>query len=313
MSGISSKNTTFVEKYFTLNDYQKKWFYLILLSLIWGSSFILIKKALLGFTALQLGGLRIVFASLALFLFGFRSLSKIKLADWKWLVIAGFTSSFLPPFLFALAQTELDSGVTSILNSIVPLLTSLVGIALFGALITKRQVLGVFIGLFGTVALVLAGMEFTPDQNYWYAIFIFISALGYAFNINIIKRHLSHLGPLTITTASFGVAFVPALILTIYSGFFNGIQENTEMHYAIWYLLALAVIGTAWANILFNKLIYISSPVFAASVTYIIPLVAVLWGFWDGESINAYQLLGGGVILFGVWLVNKKRKVSVLS
>jgi drug/metabolite transporter (DMT)-like permease len=293
-----------------LSDYQKKWFYLILLSLIWGSSFILIKKALVGFTAMQLGGLRIVFASLTLFIFGFRSLSKIKLADWKWLVIAGLTSSFFPPFLFALAQTELDSGVTSIFNSVVPLMTTLVGIVLFGALITKRQVLGVFIGLFGTVALILAGMEFTPDQNYWYAIFIFMSALGYAFNINIIKRHLAHLGPLTITTASFGVAFFPAVFLTIYSGFFDGIQENVQMHDAIWYLLGLAIIGTAWANILFNKLIHISSPVFAASVTYTIPLVAVLWGFWDGEQINAYQLLGGGIVLFGVWLVNKKRKAS---
>jgi drug/metabolite transporter (DMT)-like permease len=293
-----------------LNDYQKKWFYLILLSFIWGSSFILIKKALIGFTAMQLGGLRIVFASLALFVIGFRSLSEVKLKDWKWLIIAGFTSSFFPPFLFALAQTELDSGITSIFNSIVPLMTSLVGIALFGAIITKRQVLGVFIGLFGTVALVVAGMEFTPDQNYWYAIFIFLSAVGYAFNINIIKRHLSHLGPLAITTASFGVAFLPALFLVMYSGFFGEIQENIQMHEAIWYLLALAIIGTAWANILFNKLIHISSPVFAASVTYTIPLVAVLLGFWDGEIINFYQLVGGLIILFGVWLVNKKRKVS---
>ncbi|MFS4492426.1 DMT family transporter [Maribacter sp. 2308TA10-17] len=291
-----------------MNDYQKKWFYLILLSLIWGSSFILIKKALVGFTAIQLGGLRIVFASLTLFLFGFRSLSEIKKTDLKWLIIAGFTSSFFPPFLFALAQTQLDSGITSIFNSIVPLMTTLVGIALFGAIITKRQVLGVFIGLFGTVALIVTGMEFTPEQNYWYAIFILLSALGYAFNINIIKRHLSHLGPLSITTASFGVAFVPALFIVSYSGFFEEITTNAQMQDTIWYLLALAILGTAWANILFNRLIHISSPVFAASVTYTIPLVAVLWGFWDGERINIYQLLGGAIILFGVWLVNKKKK-----
>lgn len=263
----------------------------------------------MGFTALQLGGVRIVFASLALFIFGFKSLSKIKFTDWKWLVIAGLTSSFFPPFLFALAQTELDSGITSIFNSVVPLMTTLVAIALFGALITKRQVLGVFIGLFGTITLILAGMEFTPDQNYWYAIFIFLSALGYAFNINIIKRHLAHLSPLTVTTASFGVAFLPALFLVAYSGFFTDIQEHAEMHNALWYLLALAILGTAWANILFNKLIHKSSPVFAASVTYTIPLVAVLWGVWDGENINVYQLLGGVIILLGVWLVNKKKNV----
>lgn len=294
-----------------MGDYQKKWFYLILLSFIWGSSFILIKRALVGFSPIQLGGLRILFASLTLFTFGFRSMSKIQKADWKWLVIAGLTSSFFPPFLFAIAQTELDSGITSIFNSTVPLMTTLVGIVLFGAIITGRQILGVFIGLLGTAILILAGMEFTPDQNYWYAVFIFLSALGYAFNINIIKRHLAHLGPLAITTASFGVAFIPALIIVVFSGFFGEITRNTEMHHTIWYLLALAILGTAWANILFNRLIHISSPVFAASVTYTIPLVAVLWGFWDGESIAIYQLLGGAIILFGVWMVNKKRRKNV--
>ncbi len=293
-----------------MSEYQKKWFYLILLSLIWGSSFILIKKALVGYSAIQLGGLRIVFASLTLFVFGFKSLTKIKAEDWKWLVIAGMTSSFFPPFLFAIAQTELDSGITAIFNSIVPLITTLVGIALFGSIITKRQVLGVFIGLFGTIALILAGMEFTPEQNYWYAIFILLSALGYAFNINIIKMKLSHLSPLTLTTASFGVAFVPALVVVWYSGFFNEIFENTKMHDTFWYLLALAVVGTSLANIYFNRLIHLSTPVFAASVTYTIPLVAVLWGVWDGEAINIYQLLGGMIILFGVWLVNKKKKVK---
>lgn len=291
-----------------MNTNNNKWVYLILLSLIWGSSFILIKRSLLGFSAMQLGGLRIVFASLFLFLFGFRSLRTIASSDIKWLVMAGLLSSFFPPFLFALAQTELDSGVTSIFNSVVPLLTTIVGISLFGALVTKKQVLGVFIGLFGTVILVATGMEFDPDSNYWYSIFILLSALGYALNINIIKKHLSHLSPLAVTTASFGVAFLPALVLVGTSGFFGEIAMNTKMHEAFWYLVALALLGTSLANILFNKLIHISSPVFAASVTYTIPLVAVLWGFWDGERINSFQLLGGIIILFGVWLVNKKRK-----
>lgn len=294
-----------------MNDYQKKWFYLIILSLIWGSSFILIKKALIGYSAIQLGGLRIVFASLTLFLFGFRSLGKLSLRDWKWLVFAGLGSSFFPPFLFALAQTQLDSGITSIFNSVAPLLTTIVGIAMFGAMITKRQLLGVFIGLFGTVALIVAGMEFNPNQNYWYSVFILLSALGYAFNINIIKNHLPHLSPLTVTTASFGVAFLPALALVWYSGFFGEVAENNKMHDAFWYLLALAVVCTSLANIYFNKLIHLSNPVFAASVTYTIPLIAVLWGFWDGETINIYQLIGGAIILFGVWLVNKKKKMTV--
>ncbi|WP_368662521.1 DMT family transporter [Zobellia laminariae] len=261
-----------------MNDYNKKWLYLILLSLVWGSSFILIKKALIGLTPVQLGGLRIVFASLILFLFGFRSIRTLSIKDWKWVTWAGLLSSFFPPFLFALAQTQIDSGVTSILNSVVPLLTTLVGVLLFGALITKRQVGGVFIGLAGTIALVVAGMDFNPNQNYWYSIFILLSALAYALNINIIKKHLNHLSPLAVTTASFSVAFLPALALVFYSGFFNEVQGNITMQSSLWYLLILAVVGTAIANIFFNKLIQLSSPVFAASVTYLIPLVAIFWG-----------------------------------
>jgi drug/metabolite transporter (DMT)-like permease len=291
-----------------LKNIDQKWGYLIILSLIWGSSFILIKKSLLGFTPMQVGGLRILFASLLLFLLGFKSLKTLAKADWKWVVIAGLCSSFFPPFFFALAQTEISSGITSILNSVSPLFTTLVGIALFGLALKGRQILGVLIGLLGTVVLIAVGMENNVNQNYWYSFFIIFSALGYAFNINIIKKHLSHLSPLAVTTASFGVAFFPALILLIYSGVFSHFVDSIAMQQAVWYLLALALLGTALANILFNKLIKLSSPVFAASVTYLIPLVAVLWGFLDGERISVIQLLGGLIILFGVWLVNRKKQ-----
>ena len=289
-----------------MNNYKKKWLYLILLSLVWGSSFLLIKRALIGLSVVQLGALRIVLASLLLFIFGFRSLKEMSIKDWKWVAIAGFLSSFFPPFLFALAQTEIDSGVASIFNSVVPLLTIVIGIALFGAIVTKRQVLGVFIGLFGTVVLILTGMEFSPDQNYWYAIFILLSAGGYAFNISIVKRHLAHLSPLAITAGSFSVAFLPALIVVFSSGILSELDNNPMIYEALWYLLVLAVLGTSVANIFFNKLIHLSSPVFAASVTYTIPLVAIFWGLWDGEAISLFQLLGGAIILFGVYLVNRR-------
>lgn len=290
----------------------QKWLYLVILSFIWGSSFILIKRSLVGYTPLQVGGLRIVFASVLLFILGFRSLKTLSKTDWKWVAIAGLCSSFFPPFFFALAQMEISSGITSILNSVAPLFTTLVGIALFGLSLKGRQVLGVLIGLFGTIVLIAAGMENNVNQNYWYSLFIIIAALGYAFNINIIKKYLSHLTPLAVTTASFGVAFLPALIILIYTGVFQQFSGNSAMHQAVWYIMALAFLGTALANILFNKLIKLSSPVFAASVTYLIPLVAVLWGFLDGENISILQLLGGLIILFGVWLVNRK-KVIVLQ
>lgn len=217
-------------------------------------------------------------------------------------------SSFFPPFLFALAQTEIDSGTTSIFNSVVPLFTTLVGMALFGVVVTRRQVWGVLIGLLGTLALIVAGVEFDPDQNYGYSVFILASALGYALNINIVKKHLAHLSPLTVTTASFAVAFLPALVLVCFSGFFGRVGHDVQMYGSLGYLLVLALLGTSIANILFNRLIHLSSPVFAASVTYTIPLVAVFWAVLDGETLNLYQLAGGGIILFGVWLVNKRRR-----
>ena len=159
--------------------------------------------------------------------------------------------------------------------------------------------------------LIVAGTKFSPDQNYWYAIFILVSALGYAFNINIIKKHLAHLSPLAVTTGSFGVVILPALFLVIYSGFFGEVGSNVTMQKALVYLFLLAVLGTAVANIYFNKLIHISSPVFAASVTYTIPLVALFWGILDSEQFNSYQLGAGGIILIGVYLVNSgKRKIE---
>lgn len=282
-----------------------------MLSFIWGSSFILIKRSLLGYTPLQVGGLRILFASVLLFILGFKSLKTLSKTDWKWITIAGLCSSFFPPFFFALAQMEISSGVTSILNSVAPLFTTLVGIALFGLSLKGKQVLGVLIGLLGTVVLIATGMENNVDQNYWYSFFIIFAALGYAFNINIIKKYLSHLTPLAVTTASFGVAFLPAVIILVYSGVFQQFVGNSAMQEAVWYIMALAFLGTALANILFNKLIKLSSPVFAASVTYLIPLVAVLWGFLDGENISFLQLLGGLIILFGVWLVNRKKTVAI--
>ncbi len=295
-------------KLICLSNSRKKWLYLILLSFIWGSSFILIKKGLVGFSSMQLGGLRIIFASLFLFSFGIKTLKSLSVKDWKWVTIAGFLSSFFPPFFFAIAQTEIDSGITSILNSIAPLGTTLVGIWLFGLAITKRQIVGVIIGLLGTIALIVVGMEFSPEQNYAYSIFVILSALGYAFNINIIKKHLAHLSPLAVTTASFGVVVLPAIAMVSYAGIFTINFHEPQIQKALGYTLILAFLGTAMANILFNKLIHISSPVFAASVTYTIPLVAIFWGVLDGEKINLYQIIGGLIILFGVWLVNKKKK-----
>ena len=283
-----------------------KWWYLALLSLIWGSSFILIKKGLVGLTDYQLGSLRIVLTSIFLFSVGFKSIRQIERRHWKWVAISGFISSFFPPFLFAMAQNEIDSAVASMLNSVVPIMTLLTGLLLFKIPSTKFQIAGVIIGLLGTLFLILAGAEFNPNQNYWYSLFILAASVGYAFNVNIIKKYLNDISALAVTTGSFLFIVVPAGAILYATGFFETVFSSAEMQTSALYVAILSLFGTAIAKVVFNKLVQIASPVFASSVTYTMPVVAVLWGFIDGEVFSVWQILAAAVILFGVRLGNKR-------
>lgn len=286
----------------------KKWLYLGVLSLIWGSSFILIKKGLVGLTPYQLGALRIVLTSLILFSVGFKSLNQVRKRHWKWLAVTGFVSSFFPPFLFAMAQNHIDSSVASILNSFTPLATVLVGMLLFGIYSTSRQLIGVFIGLAGTLLLIFAGSEMNSSENHWYGLLILLASVGYAFNVNMIKKYLTDISALAVTTGNFLFIFLPALVVLYLSGYFHEIAQSEKMLVASGFILILSILGTATAKVLFNKLIQVSSPVFASSVTYTIPLVAILWGLFDGESFSVWQMMAAGVVLIGVYLSNKKVK-----
>lgn len=285
-----------------------KWIYLGILSLVWGSSFILIKKSLIGLTPFQLGSLRTLFAAVFLFLIGFRSIKTIQGKEWKWIAISGFTGTFIPAFLFAYAETEIDSGITSILNSMTPLITFVLGVLVFSVHFSRNQLLGVVIGLIGCLVLIWEGSNINPDQNYRYAFLVIIATFGYGINVNIIKRHLQHISPMAIANGNFVVLFIPALIVLYLTGFFNAkflirdiVQES------IMYMAILAILGTGIAKIMFNKLIQISTPVFASSVTYIMPIVALLWGVLDGEKFTFYQLLASLIIIFGVYLANRNK------
>ena len=284
---------------------QLKWFFLILLAFIWGSSFILIKKGLVGLSAYQLGSLRIVFAALFLLIIGFKTLPKIPLGQWKFIVITSLFGTFIPAFLFSIAQKEIDSSVSAILNSLTPLNALLLGILVFKLDYKRNQIVGVCIGLIGSLLLVFNGAIHHPNQNYYYAILIFIASVCYAINVNLIKKYLSDLSPLTITTGNFTVMLLPALLILYISGFFSDIHVEKVQHSVI-FILILGVMGTGIANIIFYKLIQISTPIFATSVTYLIPIIAFSWGILDNEMLTVVQLFGAAIILFGVYLSNIK-------
>ncbi|NNE03895.1 MAG: EamA family transporter [Eudoraea sp.] len=292
-----------------MSDVHRKWFYLIVLSLIWGTSYILIKKGLQGFNPVQLGTMRVLITSLFMAIIGFRSLRGISREQWKWIAVSGMVGSFIPVFLFAFAQTEIDSSIASILNSTVPLFTIIVGFLWFGIYFSLRQFLGVIIGLLGAIILIVLGASINPDQNYKLAGLVILATVGYAFNANIIKSKLQDVSPLGITTGNFMVMVLPALIIFAFSGVTNDeVVEGPYFMSSLGYLIILAIIGTCVAKVMFTRLIQISTPVFSVSVTYLIPVVGVLWGLLDGELFKPQQLLAAMIILFGVYLVNKKSR-----
>lgn len=286
-----------------------KWAYLIALSLIWGTSFILIKKSLLGLTAFQLGALRTIVTGVFLLLAGYGLLKTINKSQWKWIALSGFLGSFFPSFFFAIAETEIDSAVASILNSLVPLNTILLGFAVFKIASTKRQVLGVIIGFIGTAILILKGAELNPDQNYLFAGYVIASTIMYAANVNIIKRYLQQVKPLAIAAGNYAVIIVPAFVVLLFSDFFKTETfENPNFGSSIGFVVILSFFGTALAKVLFNKLVQISTPVFASSVTYLMPIVALIWGVLDGEGFSVLQGLATIIILIGVFLSHKRKQ-----
>jgi drug/metabolite transporter (DMT)-like permease len=282
-----------------------KWVLLTVLSLIWGSSFILIKKGLIGLTPIQLGSLRILFAGIFLLIIGFKSISKISFQQWKFIAITAFFGTFIPAYLFAIAQTEIDSSVSSILNSLTPLNTLVLGSIAFGLQFKRNQIFGVIIGLLGSALLILNGAMNHPEQNYYYALLIIIASLCYATNVNLIKKHLSGMAPLSITTGNFLVLLLPATLILYFTDFLE-VVTIAQVQHSMLFIVVLGVIGTGIANIIFFKLIQLSSPVFATSVTYLIPIVAFFWGLLDNEMLTPIQYLGAFIVLIGVYLSAKK-------
>ncbi len=284
-----------------------KWVYLILLSLIWGSSFILIKHALTNLTPIQVGSLRILITAIFLIIVSFKKLSKLSKNNWYYLTITAFLGTFFPAFLFSYAITKVDTSLAAILNSFTPFNTLIFGALIFGFSFQKKQIFGILIGLIGTILLIYNSNSVTLEYNLMHVGFILIASIGYSFNVNIIKKHLQEVNALAITTANFVVLIIPTLIVLYFSDFFTTFKITPETNKSILYIVILAVFGTAIAKTLFNKLVQISSPIFSASVTYLIPITAVILGVLDGEKISLLQILSAFIIFFGVYLVNRRK------
>ncbi len=293
-----------------MNDYNKKWFYLAILSLIWGSSFILIKKGLVGLDSVQLASLRMIFAASAIYIYSYNSIKKIPKKSWKWIVITAYLGTFFPVYLISYGQTEIESGLASIITTVTPINTLIIGIIFFSLTFSIKQLLGLFIGLVGAVLLLYEASETNLNSNIYFSFFIYLTTVGYAASVNLIKKYLTNIPPEAVTAGIFLSISPPAIIVLYFSDFTDLNFQDPIILKSIFFVLVLGVFGSAIAQTLFNKFVKISSPIFASAVTYTMPVVAIFWALIDGEILSIMQFFATAIILIGVYLVNKRKQTS---
>ncbi|GAB4248961.1 MAG: DMT family transporter [Vicingaceae bacterium] len=283
-----------------------QWAALLLLAFVWGSSFILMKKGLIVYNYTQLATLRMGIAFISLLPFSIYFFKHLNKKNWVYILMVGLFGNGIPAYLFTKAQTNLSSSLTGMLNSMVPLFTLIVGVIIFKNSPSKNKIIGVLIGLIGAAGIIgFNGIDLS-NGSFYYSFYVIAATICYAISVNIIKFKLQEINPVAITSLAFLFIGIP---ITAYALIDGSILETTKIHKdsisALSYIIILAVFGTGYAVLLFNFLIKKSSAIFAASVTYIIPFVALMWGLVDGETINFIQLISLVIIITGIYIVNK--------
>lgn len=291
----------------TFSYHAINWLLLISCALIWGCSYYLIKQGLHGFEPMEIAGIRIVAAGLCLFPFLLPALRAIPFQKYPMILISALLGYGLPIYLYPLAQTHISSSMAGIINSLTPLCTYLIAILFFNMAGNRRKLGGVLIGMSGVVSLIV----FKPQAEFSSElIFIFVALanpLLYGLNNNIRKSYLDDLDSLPLTSLIFGILLVPSLIFVFTSRIPEKLFTSEAAQQAVWYVVLLGVFGTAVAMTLINILIRRVDIMFATTVTYLMPVVAVGIGFYDHEQIGWYELLGLGLILTGVILINRTK------
>ncbi len=276
---------------------------MLTLSLIWGSSFILIKKSLLALTPLQTGSLRVLISALAFLPW---VIWRRRHIPWKGIlpvIVFALCEVGIPPFLYALAQTRIDSSTAGILNSLVPLFTLITGAMFFAIGVAGRDIAGVLLGLAGAILLV-GGRDFAFRSADLYGLLVVLATILYAFAGNILQTRLSAVSALDISAMAFVSMGIPASAILM----FEGLPEVSAFTLPSLAAVAiLSLVGSALAIVLFSRLVQLAGALLASFVTYLIPVVALIWAVADGEAIGALQLLALGSILAGVALVTRPR------
>ena len=283
-----------------MNPEKEKWILLALLSLIWGSSFILIKKSLDHFNPYEVGALRVLIAGLVLLPVAIKNIRKFPKKNLKWLILAAITGNFIPMFLFPIAETEVSSSIAGIINSMMPIFVIIVGALLWKFETTKRQIIGVLISFSGACILAFSGGE-GGEFKLIPILLLLLATLLYAISTTTVKSKLSDIPAKILSAFVFSLVLIfPSLIALVFAGFFNELKMDNNLLVGLGFVSLLSVFGTGLAMMLNYRLLSVSTPLFASTVTLLMPIVAIIWGILDGEKLTSMQVFGAVIILAGL-------------
>lgn len=293
-----------------MNADKEKWLLLIILSVIWGSSFILIKKSLDHFSPYQVGALRVLIAGIILMPVAVSKYRLFPKKHLKWLILAAFTGNFIPMFLFPIAETQISSSIAGIINSMMPIFVIIVGALIWKFETTKRQMTGVFISFTGVCLLAFGG-----DNSTQFKIFpillLLLATLCYAMSTTTVKSKLMDVSSTVLSAFVFSfVLFLPSLIALLSTGFVTQFTFTKENMIGLGFVSLLSVFGTGLAMMMNYRLLKVSTPLFASTVTLLMPIVAIIWGVLDGEKLTALQFAGTIVIIAGLIFLRAKTIVQ---
>ncbi len=288
-----------------LRDKLVNWGLFTVLSIIWGSSFILMKAGMKTLTPYHVASLRILSAGLVLIPFARKALREVPKNKLPLVILSGLLGSFFPAYLFCIAETKVDSALAGILNALTPFFVILVGMLFFQLKANTQKIIGVLIGFAG-LCLLIAPSGNIGFEHFSYTLLILMATLMYGINVNMVGRHMQGVGSLNIASLAFVFLVVPCIIILYFTGYFAMPLTHKDVLLSTLASCVLGIMGTAVATILFYMLAKRAGTLFASMVTYGIPFVAVLWGVWGGETVTVMQMGCLGIILGGVYLVNRK-------
>ena len=284
------------------------WFIFIVLSIIWGSSFVLMKEGLVALSPYQVASLRIVFSGIVLLPSAIKYFKLIPKDKIGIIFLSGTLGSLLPAYLFCVAEEGIDSALAGTLNSLTPIFVIITGALLFKTKATKNKVLGIIISFTGSILLLLSKGHMQENQNLLYVSYVVLATIFYGINVNMVHRHLSQIGSLQIAAVALTLNAVPALIVLTFTGYFNLSFTDRGVLLSTGASALLGILGTAVASVIFYMLVKRAGAIFASMVTYGIPVVAIIWGVIYKEEIGWKQVLCLILILAGVYVANRKGK-----